>query len=374
MNITVSKKDLVPALALAASVSAQKSTMAMLGNVLLRASGEGLTVSATDLYVGTTQTINATVTTPGCVALPARDLLERVKLMPDGPVTIANEDGKATLSAPGKGRTFRLYSDNGEDFPGLAERKPDAPEVRIPCAELARILLGALRCVDSDESRAIACVRVRWGNGAVDAVATNGKTLLSLNGAAPEASDPGAVLLPPKAARELARMCEGKAGSVLLSPMWPWTFAGVEGVQLSIKHSHELATYPAVESAIPKGGSPVTIGRTALLDAIRVAVLAADSNKAILLDIGKGGMRVSAECSKGDACDVVPITWTKKDLGMAVDYTFMTNVLGAIPDGVDEFEIVIDGRLDPIQVKAPDLLGLLMPIDLSRGKEATGKR
>ena len=105
----------------------------------------------------------------------------------------------------------------------------------------------------------------------------------------------------------------------------------------------------------------------------RVAVLAADSDKAVLLNLTKGGMRVSAECAKGDACDVIPITWTKKDLGLAAHHTFLTTVLGAIPDGVDEIDIVIDGHLDPIQVKAPDLLGLVMPIDLSRGKLATGK-
>ena len=373
MNVTFAKKDLVPALTLAASVAAQKSTIAMLGNVLLRASGEGLTVSATDLSVGTTQTINAGVKVPGCVALPARDVLERVKLMPDGPVTIVDESHKATMSAPGKGRTFRLYSEPGEDFPGLAKRKADAPEVRIPCAEMARLLLGCLRCVDSDESRAISCVRVRWGDGAVDALATNGKTLLALSGVAPEATEKGGILLPPKAARELARLCEGRAGSVLLSPMWPWSFAEIDGVQLSIKHSHELEAYPPAERAIPNRGTTVAVGRGALLEAIRVATLSVDDDKAVMMRLGGTGMRVSAECVKGDAADVLPVSWSKADLAIAADNTFMTSIISAIPDSVDEIEMLLDGSLDPIQMKAPGLLGLVMPIDPTRGAKGTGR-
>ena len=370
MNVTVAKRDLLAALAPAASVSTPKSTMSMLANVLLRAGDAGMTVSATDLYVGITQTVDASVKEPGVVALPARELLDRVKLMPDGPVTIVDTDRKTTVSASGKGRTFRLYSDPGEEFPGLATRKPDAPEVRLPCATLARLLSSALRCVAPDESRNIACVRLKWGSGTVDALGTDGHMLLHVTGDAPGAGEAGMMIVPPKAARELVRLCDGRAGDILLSPMDPWSFADIDGVQLSIKLSHD--TYPPAENALAGiTGKAISVGRAALIDAIRVASLATTSNKAVMLDFSTDGITVRAGNDKGEACDVIPSDWTGKSQSIAMANDYAIGVLGAIPDSVDEITMTIGAALHPVLFTAHGLRGVVMPMDLTRGREAT---
>ena len=59
MQVTVSKKDLVRVLARCQGVADKKSTMPVLGNVLLEATKDGLRVAATDLYLAVSGTIEA---------------------------------------------------------------------------------------------------------------------------------------------------------------------------------------------------------------------------------------------------------------------------------------------------------------------------
>src|SRR6188768_2160622 len=96
MNTVVSKKDLLRVLARCQGVADRKSTMPVLGNVLLETVEGGLRLAATDLYLAVSGRIDATVQRKGSVALGARDLFERVKMMPDGEVALDVTDGAAT--------------------------------------------------------------------------------------------------------------------------------------------------------------------------------------------------------------------------------------------------------------------------------------
>ena len=85
MHVVVSKKDLLKILTRCQGVADKKSTMPVLGNVLLEVEGQGrLRVAATDLHLAVSGTLPAQVESPGSVALGARDLLERVRMMPEG--------------------------------------------------------------------------------------------------------------------------------------------------------------------------------------------------------------------------------------------------------------------------------------------------
>ncbi|HYJ08869.1 MAG TPA: DNA polymerase III subunit beta, partial [Polyangiaceae bacterium] len=85
MHVVVSKKDLLKVLSRCQGVADKKSTMPVLGNVLLEVKGpDRLRVAATDLYLAMSTTLAADVQSGGSVAVGARDLLERVRMMPEG--------------------------------------------------------------------------------------------------------------------------------------------------------------------------------------------------------------------------------------------------------------------------------------------------
>src|SRR6516165_7283541 len=97
MELTVAKKDLLKLVTRMQGVAERKSTMPVLSNVLLTVDGpNALRLSATDLYLAISGRIPAEVTKGGAVAVPAKDLLERVRMMPDGPIHIATQDNAST--------------------------------------------------------------------------------------------------------------------------------------------------------------------------------------------------------------------------------------------------------------------------------------
>src|SRR6185295_1752001 len=97
MQVTVSKKDLLRILERCQGVADKKSTMPVLGNVLLEVAGpDQLRVAATDLYLAVSGHVPAKVEKGGSIAVGARDLFERVRNMPDtGQVSIATSEGAA---------------------------------------------------------------------------------------------------------------------------------------------------------------------------------------------------------------------------------------------------------------------------------------
>ena len=89
-------------------VAGTQGTMPVLSNVLLAVEGpNALRLAATDLYLAIAGKIPAEVSKGGSVAVPAKDLFERVKMMPDGPIIISTQDNATTtLKATGSARRY----------------------------------------------------------------------------------------------------------------------------------------------------------------------------------------------------------------------------------------------------------------------------
>ena len=83
MNITIAKKDLLRLVGRCQGVVDKKSTMPILANVLINVDGpNSVRIAATDLYLAVAGTAAAEVRQGGSTAVPARDLFDRVKMMP----------------------------------------------------------------------------------------------------------------------------------------------------------------------------------------------------------------------------------------------------------------------------------------------------
>src|SRR5688572_32785036 len=96
MQVGISKRDLLRTLSRCQGVADKKSTMPVLGNVLLEVDGPGrVRLAATDLFLSVSSHLQAEVEKGGSIAVGARDLFERVKMMRDGPLTIATTDAAA---------------------------------------------------------------------------------------------------------------------------------------------------------------------------------------------------------------------------------------------------------------------------------------
>src|SRR5215831_9867509 len=105
MEFTVSKSDLVRELNLSQGVVEKKTTIPILSNVLMEASGDRLTVTATDLELGIRCSCPAKVKKSGAGTIPARKLLEYVRLLPDADLDIKLQENHWATLVCGRSRT-----------------------------------------------------------------------------------------------------------------------------------------------------------------------------------------------------------------------------------------------------------------------------
>ena len=88
MEFTVSKSDLVRELSLSQGVVEKKTTIPILSNVLLEATGDRITLTATDLELGIRCSCPARVKKEGAGTIPARRLLDFVRLLPESDIVV----------------------------------------------------------------------------------------------------------------------------------------------------------------------------------------------------------------------------------------------------------------------------------------------
>src|SRR5258707_13315070 len=88
MEFTVSRADLVRELNRSQGVVEKKTTIPILSNVLVEAQADRIVLTATDLELGIRCSCPARVKKSGASTIPARRLLDYVRLLPDADVQI----------------------------------------------------------------------------------------------------------------------------------------------------------------------------------------------------------------------------------------------------------------------------------------------
>ncbi|HEY4983448.1 MAG TPA: DNA polymerase III subunit beta, partial [Verrucomicrobiae bacterium] len=79
MNLTISKEQILIGLQAVQNVVGSRTTLPILSNVLLRAEGDRLEFTATDLDVTVTCSVEATVKKPGSSTVPVKKLFGIVR-------------------------------------------------------------------------------------------------------------------------------------------------------------------------------------------------------------------------------------------------------------------------------------------------------
>src|ERR671937_1483327 len=138
MEITVSKHDLLKELTATQGVVERKTTIPILSNFLFEASGDRLTITATDLDLSLRTSCTARVKKEGSCTIPARKLHDYVKLLPDGDITIKLLENHWVSIRCGRSNT-KMVGMARSNFPSLPAF-PTAGAVTIPAAVLRQML------------------------------------------------------------------------------------------------------------------------------------------------------------------------------------------------------------------------------------------
>jgi len=380
MHVVVAKKDLLRVLARCQGVADKKSTMPVLGNVLLEVSGtDQLRLAATDLYLAVSGKIPAKVESGGAIAIGARDLFERVKMMPDGQISIVTSGGAATtIRAVGASRRFTLHGIPGEEFPSLPQPDETATPLTLAISTVSSLIAGTYFSISTDETRLhLNSALFEWDADRVRMVTTDGHRLSKMEAVLPGKHASATMLIPLKGVLELKRLCDealsedkgddsGSAGEIRITQSGPNAFFQLAGFQFSVKLVD--AQFPPYQQVIPEHSEQrVRAPRLALADALRaVSVAASDRTGGIKLTLAGGKMRFESESpDSGEGFDEVGVDYSGPELTVGFNARYFLDVLGAVDD--DEIELAVSGELDPAVVRpanesANSYLSVIMPM------------
>jgi DNA polymerase III subunit beta len=374
MHAVVSKRDLGRILARCQGVADKKSTMPVLGNVLLEATKSSeLGLAATDLYLGVSGSISAKIEKPGSVAVGARDLFERVKMMPEGNIAISLQtDGAITIRAQGQARRYTLRGLPGSEFPTLPQPGDGASSMMLGTEVLSELIAKTHFSIAADDTRPhlnSALFQMEGNN--VRMVTTDGHRLSKMEIQQPEHEATASMLIPLKGIQELKRLCdEAKSdGTAAISVLTSGTnaFFRVPGLQLGIKLVE--VQFPPYNQVIPQSTQhKVLVSRALLADALKAVSLAAnDRTGGVKLTLSSNVMRFSSESPEsGDGFDEVPVEYAGSELTVGFNAHYLLQVLNSI----DQEDVIlgVSGELDPATVRPGtpsargDYLAVIMPM------------
>jgi len=363
MELTVAKKDLLKIVARMQGVAERKSTMPVLANVLLAVDGQnGMRLAATDLYLSLLGRVPAEVSKPGSVAVSAKDLFERVKMMPDGPVVIATQDNATTtLKASGSARRYTLRGMPGEDFPPLPQPAEGSPTLALDVDVLSELIQKTHFSISTDETRAhLNSALFEWEGDTVRMVTTDGHRLSKVDVKVTGRQASATMLIPLKAIHELRRLCdemlaegpvtnaegEKKKPELLITQSGSSAFFQGAGMTFSVKLVD--AQFPPYSQVIPQGADKtVRAPRVAFADALKaVSVAASERTGGVKLTLTKGSMRITSESPEsGDGFDEIPVEYAGPNMSIGFNAKYFLDVLASITD--EEIEVSLSGELDP---------------------------
>src|SRR5580765_2689700 len=280
MELVVRKNDLLKELSLLQGIVERKNTIPILANVLLEASGQDLSLLATDLDVGLRSRCEATVSKPGTLTLPAKKLFEIVSALPETDIRIEEDKGGKTVTVAADRFESRIQTLPASEFPSPPQDGGSA-EATLPGPALKRMISHTRFAITSEDTR-------YFLNGAqlvlqpdsMSMVATDGHRLAFVRvHQSPGLKQAAEVLLPRKTLNEIARLIDG-VETIEFSQGENHLFFRAGG-RLLISRKID-ANFPAYERVIPKtNDKKVEFDRDRLAAAVRrVRLLSNERSKA----------------------------------------------------------------------------------------------
>jgi DNA polymerase-3 subunit beta len=368
MEFSVSKSALLNELNTTQGVVERKTTIPILSNLLVEAKGSQLTITATDLELSIRTSCEAKIKKEGAGTIPAKKLLELVRLLPEGEIKIKLLDNH-WVEVVSEKKKYKLVGMAKENFPAL----PVMPHVlvKIPATTLASLIAKTKFAISMEESRytlnggllilkpdTLAMVAT---DGHRLALAETTQKLAGLNGEVK-------VLIPKKAMDEVEKL-SGTAGDDA-----EIDFAKDES-HLFFQVGHRLlisriltGQFPNYEAVLPRDNNKsVVIERSELSDAVRrVSQLADQRSHAVKLAVSPEGIEISASSPEyGEAKENIEKEYKGEPISIGFNSSYMLDFLAAAADGPISIELKDEqsaGQMRPLADESYRYRYIIMPM------------
>jgi DNA polymerase-3 subunit beta len=366
VKLSSSTSELLAQLQTVARVASTRSAVQALSGVQVEAS-DGVELRATDMEVGLRVPLEAQVERPGSVVLPARLLLDVVRQLPAGDVSLEQRPSENDVELVAGSSRFHLRTLRSEDFPPLPEAGGDEV-VTVPAAAFVETIARVSRSASRDETRPILTgILVSATGDELRMVATDSYRLSVKETRLEAPLEAGfEANVPARALEELARLVHDDGEPIRIGVRTNQVVFEVGRLTLSSRLID--GQFPNYRQLLPETYEhELTVDRAELLEVVRRISLMAQKNAPLRLSFAEGEVRISAQTPDvGEASEPMPVPFGGEPFEIGFNPEFL--VAGLESAGSDDVRLKLISPLRPGLVEAADgsgFLYLIMPIRLN---------
>ncbi len=377
MKVSCLQENLARGLSVVARAVAPRSTLPVLGNVLIATDNGRLRLSATNLELGISYWIGAKIEEEGSTTVPARTFVDLVNTLPNDTVSMELTIRNQTLNVHCGAFNNDIKCIDAQDFPPLPPSDLD-DGLALDAEDLRAMIHQVTFAASMDDARPVLTgVLVELEDKQLTMAAADGFRL-SVRSAQLAASSPEQVnaIIPARALSELARVLSANDESVTMSlpPNRGQVIFRAKDVELVSQLID--GTFPDYRGIIPNSfSSRSVLSTSAFLKACKAAdIFAREAAHSARLRITPGSelepgtVEVSATAAEtGSNETTVDATIEGDAVEIAFNVRFLVDVLGAVDTpnvALETSSASSPGVVRP--VGRDDFLHVIMPMHLGR--------
>lgn len=369
MNLTIAKDQILNGLQSVQNVVSTRTTLPILSNVLVRAEGDRVEFTATDLDVTVSCSVEATVKEGGATTIPVKKFFGIIRELTSPEIEIETDDKNVTSIRAGSS-FFKIRGLAAEEFPPLPKFKEDK-RITVPQEKLRSMLKKTAFAISTDESRYVLNgIYLSLKDHKITMVATDGRRLALVDEEADIAEkSQGEFIIPSKAVNELSRLLTDK-GDVDVNfsdNQASFTLKAEKGPGVLIVSKLIEGNYPNYRQVIPaETKERIALPREEFLHALRRAeIMTSDKQNSVKMAFVKNQLAITANSPDvGEARETMSVNYKGKDLAIAFNPAYLIEPLNALAE--DEVFIELIDELSPgvLKINGP-FLYVVMPMRLS---------
>lgn len=368
MEFSVKKFDLLEELNLIQGVVERKTTIPILSHLLCEAKGTRLYLTATDLELSIRSSCEAKVKKEGAGTIPAKKLLELVRLLPEEEIRFKLLENHWVQIVCDR-KAYKMVGMAKENFPAL----PAFPHtlVKIPAQLFADVIAKTIFAISQEESRYTLNGALLVLNPAtLTMVATDGHRLAmvesghKLTGLAGEVR----VLVPKKAMTEVQRLAADASEDAQVDFAQDDSHLFFQFGSRLLTSRKLTGTFPNYEAVLPReANKTVVLERNELQDALRrVSQLADQRSHAVKFMLAKEGVEISASSPEyGEAKEAIEKEFKGEPMAIGFNAQYLLDFLAAASDGPISVELKDEqsaGQMRPLADESCHYRYVVMPM------------
>jgi DNA polymerase III subunit beta len=368
VKLSTSEQELLAQLQTVSRVASTRSAVQALAGVQIAAELDGVELRATDMEVALRVPLDAQVERPGVVVLPARLLLDVVRQLPGGPVSLElrpQEQDVEVIAGPAR---FHIRTLRAEDFPPLPEPGGDSV-VSMPAQAFVETIGKVSGAGSRDETRPILTGILVSASGPELRMVATDSYRLSVKETRLETPLDGSfeANVPARALEELARVVQQTgAERIEIGVRANQVVFGVGAVTLSSRLID--GQFPNHRQLLPESYEhELRIPAEELTGVVRRISLMAQKNAPLRLSFEEGQLTVSAQTPDvGEASEPMPVPFAGEPFEIGFNPDFLRDGIESIDSGDVLLKLI--SPLRPGLIEAADgsgFLYLIMPIRLN---------